>query len=196
MTVAIKGAQRVSRTRQSRSRHAIAFLMAVTAPSCGGSPRAVTNGPYDLVEALSEATIQAPAADHVVSRTVTLRGEQQRGIFMHPNAQAEFPPVTLGDRAALAFAIGLDDSIRDKPGDGVDFTISVRQPDGNITEVWSKYIDSRKHDSDSGWQRTSVSLEKYAGQTVRLILRTSMAEDARFDWAYWGSPQLTSGTRR
>lgn len=189
------GAASVKRTRRSRARNSLATVVALTLWSCGGSPADVITEPYDLVAALPKATIQAPKVDHVASRIAVLLGEQQRGIFMHPDAQAEFPPVTLGKAPTLTFAIGLDDSVRDKPGDGVDFTVSVRQPDGSIAEVWSKYIDSRKNEADRGWQHKRVSLERFSGLTVRIILRTSIADDSQFDWGYWGSPQLSAGAR-
>jgi hypothetical protein len=190
------GAAGVNRTRQSGARHLLAILLAMAVWSCGGAPENdVSPEPYDLVEALPKATVQTPHADHVASRIAVLRGEQQRGIFMHPDSRAEFPPVKLGKASVLSFAIGLDDSVRDKPGDGVDFTVSVRQPDGYIVEVWSKYLDSRKNEMDGGWHNVRVSLEKYSGLTISIILSTSITDDSQFDWAYWGKPTLTTGVR-
>jgi hypothetical protein len=177
-----------------KTRQAFALLLAMTLSSCGGSSAAVTVGTYDLVAALPTATITGPA-DHVTSRPVVLAGQQQVGIFMHPNAQAEFPLVRLGKGPFLTFAIGLDDSAHGKPGDGVDFTVSVREPSGHIVELWSKYIDGKKNEADRGWHAMKVSLERYAGQTVSIILSTSIADDGQFDGAYWGTPRLTADGR-
>ena len=177
-----------------KTRQAFVVLLAMTLSSCRGSSAAVTVSAYDLVAALPTATITAPA-DHVTSRPAVLAGQQKLGIFMHPNAQAEFPPVALGKAPFLTFAIGLDDSVHDKPGDGVDFTVSVREPSGHIVELWSKYIDTKKNKGDRGWHAMRVSLQKYAGQTVSIILSTSIADDGQFDGAYWGTPKLTADGR-
>ncbi len=177
-----------------KTRRAFVVLLAMTLSSCGGSSAAVTVEVYDLVAALPTATVTGPA-DHVTSRPAVLGGRQHLGIFMHPNAQAEFPRVALGKAPFLTFAIGLDDSVLGKPGDGVDFTVSVREPSGQIVELWSKYIDGKKNEADRGWHAMRVSLEKYSGQTVNIILSTSIADDGQFDCAYWGNPKLTADGR-
>jgi hypothetical protein len=35
-----------------------------------------------------------------------------------------------------------------------------------------------------------VSLEAFAGQDVRLVLRTDAAQDTSYDWAGWANPQV------
>ena len=186
--------EKMNRILEHKTRHAFVLLLAMTLWSCGGSTPAVTAGVVDLVSALPTATVTA-SADHVASRPAVLAGERQPGIFMHPNSKAEFPPVALGEAPFLTFAIGIDDSVRDKPGDGVDFTVSVRESSGTITELWSKYLDAKRHAADRGWHPVTVSLEKYAGQTISIILSTSIADDGQFDGAYWGTPQLTPDGR-
>ena len=154
---------------------------------------------HNLADDLARASVTAPAPVLITwwPGLLTLRGQELPSLFMHPPSQVEFPPVTLGKLPVFLCAIGLDDSVAAKPGDGVDFVISVRQADGNIAEVWSRYIDSRKNDADKGWQQARVSLEKFAGQTVSLILSTSVgaAGDSQFDWAFWGRPQLLADSR-
>lgn len=184
----------MNRIQGHGTRHGFVVLLAMALASCGGSAPAVTAGVYDLVAALPTATVTAPP-NHVESRLAVLAGDEQSGIFMHPNAQAEFPALALGKAPFLTFAIGLDDAVSDKAGDGVDFTVRIRESNGNTTELWSKYLDAKRRESDRGWHPVRLSLERYANQTVGIILSTSVASDGQFDWAYWGTPQVTRDGR-
>ena len=173
----------------------LAVSLATFVAACGGSSDAPQV--IDLTTELAKATVTKPSPEHVLVRQAVLGGEEEHGLFMHPNSSAEFASIKLGAKPMLNFAIGLEDTVRDKPGDGVDFMIGIKQPDGTVAEVWSKYIDTRRNESDRGWQKFQVSLEKYGGQTVRLVLSTSIgaAGDSQFDWAFWGNPQLVTDSR-
>jgi hypothetical protein len=176
---------------------ALLIVIAAGGASCGPGPGEPVQGRIDLVAALSRAKVNAPAADYVLTQTAVLGGQSKHALFMHAPSSAEFQAVQLGTSAAVTFAVGLQDDVQDKPGDGVEFTVSVKLPDGSVSNVWSKYIDPRVDPASRGWQASEVSLGKFAGQTVQVILRTSSgpAGDNRFDWSLWGEPVVVVGAR-
>ena len=182
-------------TRRSTWRACLLFFT-VLAASCGSDVEPLKSQ-FDLVPTLQKATVDAPNPDYVVAQPAALGGQEKPALFMHPPSSVEFPAVHIEPSTTIVFAIGLQDTVVEKPGDGVDFTISVRLPDGAVSEVWSKYLDTRVNASDRGWQSMRVSLEKFAGQTVKIILSTSSgpAADNRFDWAFWGDPRTVVGIR-
>ena len=88
--------------------------------------------------------------------------------------------------------VGLEDAVRDKPGDGVDFTVSVRLADGSVVKLFSRYVDPRQIVQDRGWIGNRVPLGAFAGQSISIILSTSTGPrgDSQFDWAFWGEPRV------
>ena len=171
------------------------LLLAAAACVRRGEPAAASE--ISVVDMLPKAVVSAPSGEHVLVRTAAVGGAEKRAIFMHPDARAEFPVVPLGTTPSFSVSIALQDEVQLKAGDGVDFTVAVKLDDDAIVEVWSKYLDTRTNAGDRGWQPTQISLQKFAGQNVRLILITSSGStgDTSFDWALWGEPRLSPGAR-
>ena len=145
---------------------------------------------YDLLEAMPRATIIAPAGEYITVRQGTLAGQERPALYMHPTSSAEFAPIEMGPRSTLTFSMGLDDAVAEKPGDGVEFTVSVKRPSGEVVKVFTQYLDPRK--GHKGWVQARVPLGAFEGEKVRVVLATGSgpANDVQFDWAYWGEPVI------
>lgn len=172
----------------------VATIVAVTAWNCSGrSDDAIsTVRMYDLVKALPKATLTTPQPDYIEIRSAVMENQQQRALFMHPTSTAEFPPLQVGLDSVLTFLVGLEDAVQDKPGDGVEFTVSARLADGSVVNLFSRYVDPRQNVQDRGWIGNRVPLGAFAGQAISIILSTSTGPkgDSQFDWALWGEPRV------
>lgn len=174
----------------------IAVLLGLVIPGCGQSdPAIMTVSVYDLLAALPRATRQSQQPEYVAVRTAVLASEQKRVLFLHPASSLEFPAVTLGQDAVFTAALALEEVVQEKPGDGVEFNVSVRLPDGTVVKVFSRYVDPRVNEKDRGWLMTRVPLGGFAGQKVSIILSTTVGPkgDSQFDWALWGEPRVILG---
>ena len=56
----------------------------------------------------------------------------------------------------LDFAVGLDPQVWDKPGDGVQFQVEVRDGDER-TLVFDTYLDPKRNPSDRRWVDASAA---------------------------------------
>ena len=127
-------------------------------------------------------------------------GEALPAIGAHPPAVAQ-GGITYGDyvltvpakgKTVLRFATGLRDlptpelvaQDNQKPlSDGVTFIVSVNQQ-----ELF------REHWLRGKWARRQVDISPFSGNTVTLRLTTSPGpnNDANWDWAVWGQPQVVN----
>lgn len=183
--------------RDARRRPAVAvagLLLAGLVAGCATPPDEAmrTVRVWDLMAALPRASRQAPSPDYLLIRRATLGGDDREALFMHPTSSVEYPAITPGEQTVLTAFVGLDESVLDKPGDGVEFTVSVRLHDGVVVKVFSRAVDPRRDPALRGWLPVRVPLGAFAGQPVRIVLATSPgpAGDDRFDWALWSQPRL------
>lgn len=91
-------------------------------------------------------------------------------------------------RDILHFSYALDPFVFDKTaGDGVEFILELRAPNGNIAKLFSKYIDPKHNPQERRWNDGEVDLSAYRGQTVDLLLTTTPGPrgDTSYDWAAW-----------
>jgi hypothetical protein len=147
----------------------------------------------DLLKALPRATIQAaPASVHLID--VDMGSDKRPALFMHPQSSVEFPDVEVKTESVFVAGIGIRPDAWDKPGDGVDFTVSVRTADGGTADLFSHYLDAKRHQEHRGWVDVRVPLASYAGETIRIVLSTGPgpAGDMDYDWAVWGEPAVVS----
>jgi hypothetical protein len=148
---------------------------------------------FDLLKALPKATIRAaPASVHVID--VNMGRDKRPALFMHPQSSVEFPDVEVKPESVFVAGIGIRPDAWDKPGDGVDFTVSVRTADGGTADLFSHYLDAKRHQEHRGWVDVRVPLAAYAGETIRIVLSTGPgpAGDMDYDWAVWGEPAVVS----
>ncbi len=97
--------------------------------------------------------------------------------------------------AVLHFAYGMDPAVFDKTvGDGAGFTLEVKDNSGQITKIFSRYIDPKHNAQDRHWMDDQVDLSAYKGQTVQVLLSTDPGPkgDTSYDWAAWSDFRFDS----
>lgn len=120
---------------------------------------------------------------------IRIGGQQRRWVYMHPPAQMA-ARVRVPPRAFFQAGLALDpESWTQEYGDGVRFVVEVESGAGKRM-LLDRHVNPRARGEDRGWVDVWVNLEDYAGQEVRLILRTNAVQDVNFDWAGWANPQI------
>jgi len=133
-------------------------------------------------------------------------GEERRVLFEHPAIRVGDTSMTLAFRKveirqgdALEFGIGINEEAWDKPGDGVDFEVLVKEG-GTLSSVFKKYVDPKGKEADRKWFDERVGLGAFEGRTIEILFRTSAGPrgDTEYDWAGWSEPSVVSadGARR
>ena len=181
----------------------VGTALLVAAAICGGCGRSGTGirtlTIFDFLEALPGATVQRPEPNYVAVTEANLAGDTRPALFMHPSSSAEFPAVRLEPGAApvLTFGIGILSAAWDKPGDGVEFHVSLRTDRGTKANVFQRYIDPKHHPDERHWIDVRLPLRLYAGETVHVTLATSPgpAGDVQNDWAVWATPYVVLDDR-
>ncbi len=87
------------------------------------------------------------------------------------------------------FSYGLDSAVFDKSGDGVGFTVEVRDARGRVTQVFSNYIDPKHNFRERTWMNGEVDLSAFHGERVDLLFSTDPGPrgDSTYDWAGWSN---------
>lgn len=119
----------------------------------------------------------------------SINGVGRESLFEHPPYERLPYKVTVdrqGD-GILHFFYALHPAVYDKGGDGVGFTIDVRDHSGNVSRVFSNYINPKQDLRERRWMDGNIDLEKYRGQTIELLLSTDPGpkNDTTYDWALW-----------
>jgi 4-amino-4-deoxy-L-arabinose transferase-like glycosyltransferase len=121
----------------------------------------------------------------------TIADDTRAVLAMQPPSAITYT-LYLPARAALRTAIALNPEIwQPDKGDGVEFLIQLEAADGSH-ELLRRWIDPKHEPIDRRWHDIAIDLSAYAGQNVRLTLRTlpGPAGDGRYDWAGWGAPVI------
>ncbi|MBN1658860.1 MAG: tetratricopeptide repeat protein, partial [Anaerolineae bacterium] len=145
---------------------------------------------HDLAAELASAEIESPGAEYVRGTYVTIDGQRQRALFMHPDSRARYA-IEVPAGGELAFDVATMPESWNQPGDGVGFAVYVESSAG-VRQVFSTTIDPKQRDADRRWHSFVVDLDDYSSQAVTLILETSAgpAGDVTYDWAVWGNLRL------
>jgi arylsulfatase A-like enzyme len=144
-----------------------------------------------LVDLLSSASIDAPGANHVELQEMILAREVETAIFQHPSSTITFPALEIGKQAVLQFACGIKEAAWPLIKSAVRFTISIESA-GKRQRVFETKLQPRTRKSDRGWQKHELDISRYAGQSIRVILRTSVAwrQSTEYAWAGWANPRV------
>lgn len=178
-------------------RAALAGLAVLALAGCG--ERSEPSGPLRyqrvestlrLAERLDSARIEA-ARDQVSEKETMIGGVTMRAIFEHPNSTVVFPAIPIPERAVFEFAVGIDDGGWPNGSDGVRFALQVGH-DGQRETIFEHFLGPSE--KDRGWIRQEISLERFAGRSVDLVLITDGGPSGnRYgDWASWGDPRIRS----
>jgi hypothetical protein len=118
-----------------------------------------------------------------------LGGEERRWLYMHPPSSVTVS-LRVPPDAYFQSGLGLNPQTWDTPlGDGVRFIVEVDGPAGRV-RLLDRHVNPRARTEERRWLDVWVSLEPFAGQSIRLTLRTDQADDPSFDWAGWANPQI------
>jgi hypothetical protein len=120
----------------------------------------------------------------------------RRWLFMHAPAEATVE-LDLPPEAYFQTSLALDPAAWDAPlGDGVRFlaTVTPLAPHAGSQGTAATILDLVVHPRGQGEQRrwldVVADLRPWAGQRVRLTLRTDPRQDPTFDWSGWGEPAV------
>jgi 4-amino-4-deoxy-L-arabinose transferase-like glycosyltransferase len=122
----------------------------------------------------------------------TIGGEVKEVFFQHP-------PSVYTDTIALPdYPVSLKCDIALSPevwkygiGDGVQFELHLLDERGENYSLFSKYIDPGNKPEDQKWHNCEdISLERWEGQTVKIVFATLPNGNINYDWAGWGEPRI------
>ncbi|MDH5714686.1 MAG: sulfatase-like hydrolase/transferase, partial [Candidatus Aminicenantes bacterium] len=104
--------------------------------------------------------------------------------------------------AIFDFGFGILRNVWGSPGDGVQFSVKLTDPDGKTHTLFSHYIDPKHHPQHRRWFDARVDLSPWEGKRVKLALQTegsfpieppfSRKPDLRHDYAIWSDPTVYS----
>ncbi|CAA9270210.1 MAG: hypothetical protein AVDCRST_MAG77-3099 [uncultured Chloroflexi bacterium] len=121
-------------------------------------------------------------------------------LLLHPTSSVEVDvALPAGREVWFHTTIALDPAVWDAPtGDGVRFVAEVLPASGGIAAAGARTetavvsvertLNPRARIEDRRWVPLALDLSPWAGQSIRLRLRTDPLEDATFDWGGWGNP--------
>jgi hypothetical protein len=149
----------------------------------------------DLLEMFQsgEAEVSAdnvPEPVEVRRFTMPQNGDWSDVLFTHSGAAVSWQ-IALPERpTALSFRAAMDPNSWDWGGDGSTFVVRIETDTESPRDLYRRHISNE--DGDRQWHNELVSLEDYAGQTVRLTLLTEPGPTNDFtgDWAGWGQPLI------
>jgi hypothetical protein len=144
-----------------------------------------------LVDLLSSASIDAPAANLVDLQKMILEREVETAIFQHPPSTITFPALKIGKQAIFHFGYGVKEAAWPLIKNAVRFAISIESAAGREL-VFDAKLQPRTRKSDRGWQKREFDLSRFEGQSVRVILQTSVAwrRSTEYAWAGWANPRI------
>ncbi len=126
---------------------------------------------------------------YVETRFLSIGTETRRWLFMHPPSEAAIE-IDVPEHAYLQAALAIDPLAWEQAtGDGARFLAEVEHG-GRRTVILDRSVNPRARSEDRGWVDVWSSLAPFAGQRVRLTLRTEHGADPTYDWAGWGHPQV------
>jgi hypothetical protein len=158
-------------------------------------------GGADLILLSGSAEADKQPRDDPIQRVTLVQphrftiGDDARAVLaMQPPSVITYT-LKLPAHAWLRTAIALNPQVwQPDKGDGVEFIVTIGAADGGH-ELLRRYIDPKSQPADRRWHAIAIDLSAYAGQQVRLTLRTlpGPAGDGRYDWAGWGTPMIIQG---
>ncbi len=140
---------------------------------------------------LETGQLIAPGPLYSGKKRVEINGDLRDCLFAHPPSKWRLNARTLKTtsfnrqkkRMPVLVSGGVDPSIKDKPGDGVWFTLIGEGRDPTLG--WCRYLDPRRP-SDDSWKSADV----YDLERDRMSFSTLPGKTGDNDWALWGDPRV------
>lgn len=153
---------------------------------------AVSYASHDFIKLYeADRMLNCENCDHLKVGVITIKGDRQRTLDMHPRSQASFD-VLVPAGAKLAFSIALAPAVwQIGLGDGVQFSVNVDAGSG-VRSIFMAYIDPKNIVEDRDWLDYVIDLSDYVGKKITLTLATAPGpnNDDQYDWASWGEPRI------
>ena len=145
----------------------------------------------------NEGRLLAGKENLIEVRTFTIEGETKAVLFEHPPyEQLPFKIDIAPATKEFSFSVAMQPSVYDGSmplcGDGVEFRLEIRDSNGQIRPLFSRYIDPKHKLAERRWIAGSADLSEYMGQTVALLFTTTAGPkgDTCAAWAGWGDPHF------
>lgn len=153
------------------------------------TPFVTPNARVDEILRQNQGHLQ-PGKEKLVGRTAFLLGGSTReSLGEHPPYERLPYDVKVGPgQGRFHFSYALNPAVFDKTnGQGVRFTIEVRDRDGKIDRLFSNYIDPKHNPQQRRWMDGEIDLRRYRGQQVTLLFSTAAGSrgNTSYDWASW-----------
>ena len=150
----------------------------------------------EITEVLTQNRQRIVAEKLHVSRTIfSIEGQPRDVLFAHPPThRLQLATTISGRKPVLTFSPALDPSVYGSGcGDGVEFTVELRDAAGRIKPLYDQYIDPKHNPAERRWLDQRIDLSRYGGQQLTLLFSTSGGPkgDTACDWAGWGGLQMT-----
>ncbi len=139
-----------------------------------------------LLPLLARGRVETPDPRFVTRGRCDIGGDSREVLFAHPpSAVTVRCPVE--SNSTLAFAVAMDPSTYEAPGDGVRFTIHC---DGGL--LFEKFLHPKQNPADRGWHEATVDLNPYQGPKRTFRFATEARPTGRIDFcaACWAEPKL------
>ncbi len=129
-------------------------------------------------------------ANQIARQEIVLDGEARAALGEHPPYERLPYQLTVNGSGddIFYFSFGLHPFVFEKAvGDGVGFTIELKEKAGEIKPLFSRYIDPKHNPAQRHWIRGALDLSPWRGQQVTLLFSTDPGPkgDASYDWAAW-----------
>jgi hypothetical protein len=106
--------------------------------------------------------------------------------------------VTVPEKGALKFSLGIKEEGWTVSGDGVLFRVLL-SAGGPSEEIMNVTLNPFANPGDRGWRDMTLDLSEYSGEKVDLFFNTNSSapsrpprDDRNGDFALWGAPRLVS----
>ena len=127
----------------------------------------------------------------IAARSFILSGEGRNALGEHPPYERMPYRIHVGNdpKEIFDFSYGLDSAVFDKTGDGVEFTVELKEPSGRIIKELSRYIDPKHNAQERRWLDDQIDLSAWRNQTIELLFTTAPGPkgDTSWDWAAWSN---------
>jgi len=148
------------------------------------------NVAMDFIALYDSAAEKRPEGDIFSVADVTLAGDTKRAILAKESTRIGWD-ITVPNNAWLHVSAGLQESAWTTSGDGVVFRVSI-----NDDELLNVVVNPYRDQSHRRWQDFALDLSEFAGEDVRLFLKTNTSvpgrNNADGDLPVWGYPRLVT----
>lgn len=143
-----------------------------------------------LIDQFDQAIINGPPGA-VNVRNISLMRDGRISLFQHPTSEVAFPAREIKVPARLRFAIAMLSSVWQRMQSPVEFSIAMRDANGQETLLFSKSINPRRNADERNWLDHEIEVPP-SKTPVQLIFRTRVAKrkGSAWCWAAWANPTL------